>query len=113
MHEISMMQNLLNTAIERAQTEGAQHIRLVQMRVGDASGVTPDFLRFAFEVAKQGTIAENAQIQIDRVPTLCYCLSCHLEFSPIDEQYECPQCHQNETEIRQGKECDLAALEVS
>jgi hydrogenase nickel incorporation protein HypA/HybF len=113
MHEVGMMQSLLNTAVERAKQEGAGHIRLVQMRVGDASGVVPDSLEFAFDVAKKGTIAQNAHLQIDRVPTICYCSHCALEFQPIEELYECPQCHQMSTEIRQGKEFELEFLEVS
>lgn len=32
MHEVGMMQNILDAAVKRAKDEGAQHIRLVQMR---------------------------------------------------------------------------------
>ncbi|MGA7932300.1 MAG: hydrogenase maturation nickel metallochaperone HypA [Kovacikia sp.] len=113
MHEVGMMQRLLDTAVERAKQEGAEHIRLVQMRVGDASGTVPESLEFAFDVAKKGTIAEDAHLQIDRIPTVCYCLHCGSEFQPIDQLYECPQCHQISTEIRQGKEFELEFLEVS
>ncbi len=42
MHEVGMMQNILEAAVKRAKDEGAQHIRLVQMRVGEASSVVPD-----------------------------------------------------------------------
>lgn len=113
MHEVEMMQNLVNMAVERAKQEGAQHIRTVHMRIGHASGVVPESLELAFELAKQGTIAEDAQLQIQYLPTVCYCLRCGLEFQPLDRLYECPQCHQISTEIRQGKECELEFLDVS
>lgn len=113
MHEVGMMQNLIDTAIERAKQEGAEHIRTVHMRVGDASGMVPESLELAFELAKQGTIAEDAHLEIHHLPTVCYCLRCDLEFQPIDQLFECPQCHQISTEIRQGKECELEFLDVS
>ena len=42
-----MMQNILDAAVKRAKDEDAQHIRLVQMQVGETSGVAPDSLEFA------------------------------------------------------------------
>ncbi|MBE9181751.1 hydrogenase maturation nickel metallochaperone HypA [Oculatella sp. LEGE 06141] len=111
MHEVGMIQSILDTAVARAKEEGAQHIRFVQMRVGEASGVVPESLERAFAAAKQGTIAEEAHLQIDYVPTVCYCSRCDLEFQPAAQRYECPQCRQIITEIRQGKEFELAFLE--
>lgn len=113
MHEVGIMQNILETAVARARQEGAQHIRLVQMQVGEASGVVPESLEMAFEVVKQGTMAEDAHLQIDYVPTVCYCARCNLEFHPTTPVYECPQCHQGTTEVRRGREVDLEFLEVS
>jgi hydrogenase nickel incorporation protein HypA/HybF len=113
MHEVGMMQSILDSAVERAIQEGAHHINGVHMRVGEASGVVPDSLEFAFEVAKKGTIAENAWLQTELVPVVCYCASCDLEFQPVDLLYECPQCHQPNCELRQGKEFELAFLDVS
>jgi hydrogenase nickel incorporation protein HypA/HybF len=70
MHEVGMMQNILDAAVKRAKDEGAQHIRLVQMRVGEASGVVPDSLEFAFDIAKKGTIAADAKMQVENIPVV-------------------------------------------
>ncbi|RCJ41914.1 hydrogenase nickel insertion protein HypA [Nostoc minutum NIES-26] len=113
MHEVRMMQGVLDRAIVRAKDGRAQHIRLVQMRVGEASGVMPDSLEVAFDVAKKGTIAEDAKLQVEHVPLVCYCSNCNSEFHPINELCECPECYQPYCEIRQGKEFEIAFLEVS
>lgn len=113
MHEVEMMQNILTSAVKRAEEEGAQHIRLVQMRVGEASGIAPDSLQLAFDVAKAGTMAEDGKLGIEYMPLRCYCPNCNLEFQPLNQLYECPQCSQLYCEVRQGKECELAFLEVS
>jgi hydrogenase nickel incorporation protein HypA/HybF len=73
MHEVGIMHNILDHAIERAKQEGAQHINHVHLRVGEESGVEQDSLALAFEVAKKGTIAENAQLEVESLPVLCYC----------------------------------------
>lgn len=113
MHEVGMMQSILERAVERAKAEGASHINGVHMRVGAASGVEPDSLALAFEVAKRGTIAEAAHLQTECVPVVCYCPNCQLEFRPADALYECPECHQPYCEIKQGQEFELDFLDVS
>lgn len=113
MHEVGMMQGIVEQAVERAKEEGAHHINGVHMRVGVASGVVPDSLELAFEVAKKGTIAEDAHLQTELVPVVCYCTNCNLEFQPMDLLYECPECHQPYCEVRQGQEFELTFLDVS
>ncbi|MBR8833389.1 MAG: hydrogenase maturation nickel metallochaperone HypA [Stigonema ocellatum SAG 48.90 = DSM 106950] len=113
MHEVGMMQNILDAAVVRAKDEGAQHIRIVQMRVGEASGVVADSLEFAFDITKKGTIASDAKLQVENVPVVCYCSNCNIEFHPISDLNECPECHQPYCEVRQGKEFELVFLEVS
>jgi hydrogenase nickel incorporation protein HypA/HybF len=113
MHEFGMMQSLLNTAVARAEQAGAHQIDRVHLRVGTVSGVVPDSLELAFEVAKKGTIAEAAQLQTELVPVCCYCANCDIEFKPTHSLYECPECHQPNCELRQGKEFELAFLDIS
>ena len=35
------------------------------------------------------------------------------EFAAADIQYECPRCHRPSGQLRQGREMELAALEIS
>ena len=113
MHEVGMMQQILDMAVERAKGEGAQHINEVHMRVGAEAGVEPESLTLAFDTAKKGTIAEDARLEVEDIPTLCYCANCNIEFHPVDALHECPECHQSNCEVRQGKEFELAYLDVS
>jgi hydrogenase nickel incorporation protein HypA/HybF len=113
MHEVGMMQQILEMAVERAKQEGAQHINRVHMRVGAEAGVVPESLSFAFEVAKKDTIAKDSQLEVEEVPVLCYCASCGIKFHPADSLHECPECHQLYCDVRQGKEFELAFLDIS
>jgi hydrogenase nickel incorporation protein HypA/HybF len=112
-HEVGLMQSTLGIALERAAQKGARRIHRLTMRVGPLSGVVPEALEFAFDVLARGTIAEGAALEVERVPILCYCPACRLEFQPDDLFCECPRCHQVSVEVHQGRELELTSLEVS
>jgi hydrogenase nickel incorporation protein HypA/HybF len=113
MHEVGIMEQTLAIALSHAQEQGATRIHRLCLRVGALSGVEPDALKFAFDVVTQGTIAADATLTIEAIPAICYCDHCQLEFQPPDWIYECPHCHQLTWDVRQGKELELASLEVS
>jgi hydrogenase nickel incorporation protein HypA/HybF len=114
MHEVSLIEETLNLALEYAQRENSTRIHSLKMSIGQNSGVVPEALQFAFEVVKKGTIAENALLQIDLIPVTCYCYQCKQEFQPTDcYDYFCPDCKQISFDIIKGKEIELTSLEVS
>jgi len=56
-----------------------------------------------------------ATLVIEPVPVTCYCHTCKIEFTPAqadDLYYECPNCHQFDTEVRQGRDIYVGALEM-
>lgn len=113
MHEVSIMQNALEIAVDRARRQNATRIHRIHMRVGALSSVVPEALAFAFDVVTQGTPAEGATLEIERVPAVCYCPACQIEFEPDSLFYECPQCGSLNVEIRKGRELELTFLEAS
>lgn len=113
MHEVGLMQGTLAIALERAAQEGAHRIHRLTMRIGPLSGVVPEALEFAFDVLSCGTIAEGGKLEVEHVPIMCYCPRCRLEFQPDDLFCECPRCHDPRIEVRQGRELELASVEVS
>ncbi len=113
MHEVGLMENALAIALDYAQRDQAAQIHKIRLRVGTLSGVEPDALRFAFEVVTRNTIAAQAALEIESCPTRCYCSTCEASFEPINLGYECPQCHRWSNTVLQGRELELASLEVS
>ncbi|MBP0001680.1 MAG: hydrogenase maturation nickel metallochaperone HypA [Cyanobacteria bacterium SID2] len=113
MHEVGIMERTLEIALDRAQNSGASQIHHLKMRVGALSGVVPEALNFAFDVVTEGTIAQNAQFEIESVPARCYCSQCQAEFEPKDIIFECPTCHRVSANVISGKELELTSLEIS
>lgn len=113
MHEFSLMQSALETAVQKTRAAGASQIHRLQLRVGKLSGVVPEALRSAFTALKNETPASDAVLEIEEVPALCWCAKCAAEFEAADWKYECPRCHEFSGELRRGKELELASLEIS
>src|SRR4051812_41244835 len=112
MHEIGLMQRMVEVALERAANARARQVQRVTVRVGVESGVVPDVIAFAFDMATRGTIAEGAELQIEEVPVACFCVACALDFAPADALHECPSCHRLWADVRHGREFELASLEI-
>ncbi len=114
MHEVGIARTILDIAEDYAQREGATCIKTVALRVGALSGVVPEALEFAFEVAKLGTLAADARLEVDYLPIIAYCEACALEFEVKDTFgiAQCPLCTEPTASLRQGQELDLSYLEV-
>ncbi len=113
MHEAGLMQDALETALVHAGLHQARRIHRITLNVGDMSGVVPEALQMAFAAAKRGTLADQALLVIQRIPVICDCPYCRREFQPSDVIYLCPGCGQILDKARQGREIELASLEVS
>lgn len=113
MHEISIIQSMLDIAFSQAQIQGVNRIHQLNLRVGEIAGVVPEALEFAFASCTEGTIAAGAKLEIEWVKAVCYCPECHAEFTPLDWVYVCPRCDRISHEIRQGRELQLISLEVN
>ncbi len=114
MHELGLVRSILEIAEAHARQAGAQAIREIGLRVGALSGVDSSALEFAFEAAKQGTLAEQGRLVVQWVPLLAFCEDCGLEFevsSPFAIAL-CPVCHQAVASLKQGQELEVDYLEV-
>jgi len=83
-----------------------------QLRIGTLAGVEPDALRFTHEVVWKGTLAEGAALMIEEVQAECWCQPCAAPFPADGGVCECPRCGAISRELRQGRELQLASLEL-
>ena len=113
MHEVGLMESALQAALDCAARRGAGRIHRMTLRVGSLSGVVPEALAFAFAAVTAGTAAEGARLEIEEVQVVCRCPDCGREFAPPDVVFECPGCGRLSGDVRQGRELELASLEVS
>lgn len=114
MHEASIVLSLLDTLSDKCRQEGYRSIESVRLKIGMASGIMPEAIVFAFEVAKHDTIAGKAELFIDMVPVGGSCSGCGKDFE-VDERFvlSCPLCGSLSFRIDKGYELDIVEMEVN
>ncbi|MFF0459724.1 hydrogenase maturation nickel metallochaperone HypA [Streptomyces mexicanus] len=112
MHELSIATAIVERAGELALAEGAEAVAAVTVRVGELSGVVPDALDFAFEVARQGTALDGARLVVEHVTAQAYCGPCQEPFAVgMPPFFWCPRCDRPSQELRRGRELEIVAVE--
>lgn len=112
MHEISVAQSIINIAEANARRQNSNWIQTVKIRLGEFTTIVPDALEFAFEVARRGTLAQEATLEIEFVPMVTRCVLCGAVNDPVRQIcLLCPQCGLP-LEIVSGEELQLEYIEV-
>ena len=114
MHEASIALSVLNTVTEECCQRGFSTIESIRLRIGKGSGILPDALSFAFDIAKRDSIAKEAQLHIDLISLGGTCHECGETFE-VEERFllACPQCQGTDFVINQGYEMNIVDMEVN
>lgn len=112
MHELGIMQNIVNSVEEYADENHITEIAKVIVEVGQISGVVPESLEFCFGVCTKDTVLEGALLEIERVPAIGRCKQCGEEFNLFENDFTCPSCSGSEWDVVSGKELVIKGLEV-
>ncbi|NOY54114.1 MAG: hydrogenase maturation nickel metallochaperone HypA [Deltaproteobacteria bacterium] len=112
MHELSVVQSLLETIESYAAEQKATTVTKVIVRNGPLSGVVPDLLRTTFDTFKEKTIAEDAELVIGENPLLIQCHDCKQEVRSMIQKFACPICGSRNVDARGGDDLILERLEM-
>lgn len=114
MHELGIMTSAMDAVVHHARERGAQRVHRVVLRIGALSGVEPEALRFAFDVVTRDTLAAGSTLEIEAVPARAHCIVCAEDFvAESDFVFSCPRCGGLSADLRQGRELELAQIEMS
>jgi hydrogenase nickel incorporation protein HypA/HybF len=113
MHELSVAESILNIAVTEAQKHDAPAIERIKLRLGEFTGVVRDALEFAFEIARHGTLAESAVLEIEIVPLRTKCPNCGcLDRPEGDFCLLCDRCGQP-VDILTGREMEVEFVDLA
>ncbi len=114
MHEVGIIESTLDVVRREAARHGAAAVTRVVLRIGALSGAEPDALRFAFEAVRPGTVAADAELEIELVPARAHCAACAADFT-VEHGFlcACPRCDALSGDLRAGRELELARLEFT
>jgi hydrogenase nickel incorporation protein HypA/HybF len=113
MHELSIAYSVVEIATQTAVEAGAVRVKEVHVRLGPLSGVVRGALEFSYEIACAGTLLEGSTLVVKELPVVVYCAVCDREVElPSVQYFCCPVCDTPSGDLRQGRELDVAAIEV-
>ncbi len=113
MHELSIAMSILDAVEDEAVRHNYDSVHAIYVRIGALSGVVPDALLSAYELAAENTRFARTRLVIENVPTKVFCPFCEgprLVGSPYE--LRCPDCQAVTPEILAGLELDISRLEV-
>jgi hydrogenase nickel incorporation protein HypA/HybF len=113
MHELSIAMSIVELAEEEAERR-CVHVDAVHLRLGALSGVVKDALLSCYEMACENTPLQNSRLVVEEVSVVIFCPTC-LAQRPLSsvQLFCCPECGTLCSEIVQGKELEVVALEIS
>lgn len=108
MHELSVTREIVDYVQAQARPRS---VTRVVLEVGALSGVEIEAVRLCFEVCRQGTLLENAELTVIRIPGRGRCLDCGAERELPDFLTPCP-CGAYPVECLAGEELKIRAMEI-
>jgi hydrogenase nickel incorporation protein HypA/HybF len=113
MHELSICQQLLSQVERIALEHGATAVDRVVVSVGPLSGVEPQLLERAFGVARAGTLAQQAVLEVSSGAVRIRCRSCGVEQTARPNRLLCDACGGWRIEVLEGTQLVLMTVELS
>jgi hydrogenase nickel incorporation protein HypA/HybF len=112
MHEMSLAEGVLQIIEDYAARDPFQRVKSVVLEIGELSTVEVEALKFCFDAVVRDSIAEGAQLEIERVPGTGFCMPCG-ESVPIAALYDaCPRCGSHQVQATGGTEMRVKELQV-
>lgn len=111
MHELAIISNLLEIVKEEASAHRIHRVTRVDLVIGKMHHLVPDLVRFAFETITEGTVAEQADLEIEWVEVMMTCRDCTHHFQLDDWVFICPKCGSVDLKQVCGQELYVKSLE--
>ncbi|WP_172623501.1 hydrogenase maturation nickel metallochaperone HypA/HybF [Arabiibacter massiliensis] len=95
MHEMALVHGVVDAVLEHAEVIGAREVTAVHLTIGEGRDVVESFMQGLFAFLARGTVAERAELVVNRTPYAVRCNQCAAVF-PINVRdsstWKCPQC---------------------
>ena len=111
MHELSIALSILEIGAEQAEVLGAP-ILAVHLRLGQLSGVVPDALRSAYDLAREDSPLAQAELLIEEVPVAVRCEQCGVVTEVDFPHLMCGVCGAPTADVVRGRELEIVGMEI-
>jgi hydrogenase nickel incorporation protein HypA/HybF len=113
MHELSIAMSIVELTEEEMERRGDVRVTAVHLKLGALSGLVKEALLSSYEMACDHTPLKGSRLIIEEVPVLVACVHCQTP-RPVSsvQLFCCAECGTPASEVVQGKEIEVVALEI-
>ena len=113
MHELSIAMSIVEWRRKKRERRGSAGQCAVHLKLGALSGVVKEALLSSYEMACEDTPLRGSRLVIEEVPVVVFCPHCQAQ-RPLSsvQWFCCAECGTPTSEIVQGKELEVVALEI-
>jgi hydrogenase nickel incorporation protein HypA/HybF len=108
MHELGIAQEIIAIVVEHA---GEAKVTRVVLEIGQHALILPDSIRFCFDLCSEGTVAQEARLEIRDVPGRAHCRDCG-EDVILDQPFGLCACGSADLEWLAGDEIKIKEMEI-
>lgn len=109
MHELGIARNIIDIVCKHANGKPVQRVCI---EVGALSAVSPDAIRFCFDVCARGTLVEGAELAIDELPARGKCGDCNSQINLELVDWHCYSCGSKNVSCVGGFELNVKEMEI-
>ncbi len=117
MHELQVTEQILDIALKYVEGQNVSRIVNIHLRIGELTDLEGEWIQHYFDYLSKGTLAENARLEIEKVPILLECEDCGANFKVTKHELgdaRCPECVDDKPAFHMisGREYTVTNLEV-
>lgn len=109
MHEFSLTQNLLELALNHADSKRIVRVNLL---IGPFSDEREESIQFYWKDLAKDSLGEGAELHFERVKAEMKCLDCSGTFYLEEEASMCTYCDSERLQLLSGDDVRLESIEV-
>ena len=112
MHELALTEAIIRIINSQREKEGFSRVEEIRLRIGEYSGIIPEYLSSCFPIAAKGTAAEGAALVLETVKASFRCTGCGYEGGIERKSACCPRCGSLDVRMTAGREFYVESLKV-
>ncbi len=112
MHELAVMNYLLESVVAQAEQAGASKVLAINLVIGERASVFDDSLLFYFDLLTPDTLAAGAQLHVRRTAMSFHCARCERDYNPVGDTFSCPGCGTVGQVTADGTELLIESIEI-
>lgn len=113
MHELSVCQALVRQLERVCRDNGGGRVERAVLRIGPLAGIEVPLLEQAFPLAAAGTVAEGAELAVERAPVRVHCSECGTQSGAHLNKLVCGVCGAYRCRLVSGDEMVLQTVELA